>query len=384
LDNKLVRIIFIIPVILIITLVLGTFCYSITAPIFFGQHDQSLKKSESSDLFSESFVVSGFSNPTQACCGHVDVTGPSILLISPENNSNNPIGTILDFDVTDDNPMEDFKPEQVLYQWNHEVINTTFISPYDLILPDIPGSYILTVFAKDVQGNWSMLKFRFTVVPSILSILLLSPSNNTVNIGGTTLEFDIITLPPSVVIQTLYHWDNELTNSTLITPFKIILPSEDRYYILTIFVQDNDSNWITERFSFTVDNTPPEINSPLDINYNVGDSGNYIFWQGTDLHPGVYIVWKDGVLLTGRGWTSSQIIEIEIDGLTEGSYNYTIEIGDIVGNSNFDTVIITVLKITTENDLTTTPPELTGGFYFIIIISGFIGLAIITRINISK
>ena len=66
------------------TLVLGTFFYSISEPIILDQQDEMLKNRESSDLFPDNSIVSEeFDSPQQGCCGHVDVTGPSILLISP-------------------------------------------------------------------------------------------------------------------------------------------------------------------------------------------------------------------------------------------------------------------------------------------------------------
>ncbi|MCF2137737.1 MAG: TcfC E-set like domain-containing protein [Candidatus Thorarchaeota archaeon] len=78
-------------------------------------------------------------------------------------------------------------------------------------------------------------------------------------------------------------------------------------------------------------------------------------------HPFTYEIYRNATLIFSANWAGG-LITINIDGLSVGSYNYTIEIHDKAGNTNRDTVIVTVVaqgSTTTTTTTTTTTPTTT-------------------------
>ncbi|MFX0113034.1 MAG: hypothetical protein ACFFB3_00650 [Candidatus Hodarchaeota archaeon] len=90
-----------------------------------------------------------------------------------------------------------------------------------------------------------------------------------------------------------------------------------------------------------VDEAPPSVNTPGDISYVVGSTGNIINWTPSDDFPESYTIYQNGTSVDSGSWDGSYI-EISIDGLALGTYNYTLVIIDGGGNSASDTVIVTV------------------------------------------
>ncbi len=63
----------------------------------------------------------------------------------------------------------------------------------------------------------------------------------------------------------------------------------------------------------------------------------------SDEYPASYQIFKDGTEVTGGDWTSSvDEFSISVDGLEIGTYNYTISVVDVGGNTASDEVIVTV------------------------------------------
>jgi len=112
----------------------------------------------------------------------------------------------------------------------------------------------------------------------------------------------------------------------------------------TISVVDTNGNMATDTVHVTVvDGTPPCIDSPDDLTYNEGDTGYSIIWVPTDSYPASYEILKDGVVVSSGSWNSSvETLTVAVDGLTVGVYTYTAFVVDIGGNSNSDTVLVTV------------------------------------------
>jgi hypothetical protein len=101
----------------------------------------------------------------------------------------------------------------------------------------------------------------------------------------------------------------------------------------------SDTAWVT-----VLDGTPPVVADDPDVEYYEGAPGGEIVWDPTDLHPVSYIIYKDSIAIKMGTWNSSaESIEISIDGLAFGKYNYTLVVFDIGDNFGFDTVIVTVL-----------------------------------------
>ncbi len=96
-----------------------------------------------------------------------------------------------------------------------------------------------------------------------------------------------------------------------------------------------------------VDTTVPVIDSPEDVTYEEGTTGHSIEWSPTDHNPLRYEIYLDGVLIEDEAWPGGSI-SIDIDGLTMGTYTYTIIVFDIEGASVTDdvTVEVTISTVT--------------------------------------
>jgi len=85
------------------------------------------------------------------------------------------------------------------------------------------------------------------------------------------------------------------------------------------------------------------ITSPGDMVYEEGVIGNVIEWQAFDPHPKSYNISSKDVLLKDGLWNSSnEIISIMVDGLSAGTYNYTLQVYNEDNNCTSDSVIVTV------------------------------------------
>ena len=114
----------------------------------------------------------------------------------------------------------------------------------------------------------------------------------------------------------------------------------------TITVSDDSLNEVSDTVVVTVeDTTPPELDHPIDVTYIEGDTGNRILWNPSDLSPSSYEVLRNGSIARSGGWDGSEI-EISVDGLVIGQYNYTLVVYDYSGNFASDEVLVTVTQST--------------------------------------
>ncbi|MFW9919493.1 MAG: hypothetical protein ACFFED_07825 [Candidatus Thorarchaeota archaeon] len=89
--------------------------------------------------------------------------------------------------------------------------------------------------------------------------------------------------------------------------------------------------------------SPPVIDSPADIEYDLGDTGNSIVWTPSDDNPSSYEIFLDSISVRTGAWnTSGETISIVVDGHTLGTYNYTLQVIDGDTLSASDTVFVTV------------------------------------------
>ncbi len=87
---------------------------------------------------------------------------------------------------------------------------------------------------------------------------------------------------------------------------------------------------------------PPVISHPDDISYEKNTENNNITWIPRDSNPNTYVITIDGIKVDSGTWISREPIMINIDGLSEGTYNYTIVVSDLLGYIASDSVIVTV------------------------------------------
>lgn len=112
-----------------------------------------------------------------------------------------------------------------------------------------------------------------------------------------------------------------------------------------------------------VDVTPPDLNSPSDVTYYEGSTGNTINWIGGDRHPGVYNVTLDGnIYITDSTWFNGTIT-VNVDGLSSGTHTVVISLYDTSGNFVSDSVEVTVTEVPTTTTPTTTTTSTQAGSF---------------------
>jgi len=98
-----------------------------------------------------------------------------------------------------------------------------------------------------------------------------------------------------------------------------------------------------DRFPSSIE---PSINHPTDMEYEEGSTGHSINWTPSCLHPDRYEVYRNDSLIASSDWDGSDIT-VSVDGLTAGTYSYTIMVLDVNGYFATDAVIVTVQASTT-------------------------------------
>lgn len=127
----------------------------------------------------------------------------------------------------------------------------------------------------------------------------------------------------------------------------------------TVAAYDLGNNFVTDTVivNVTTDSDIPELSAPADFEYSEGYTGNSISWTVNDENPGTYTVYRNGTEIGSGEWsTTPATVIINVDGLSIGLYNFTIQAEDDFGNIAFDTVLVTVID--TIKPTISSPPDL--------------------------
>ncbi|TFF93467.1 hypothetical protein EU546_06165 [Candidatus Thorarchaeota archaeon] len=166
-------------------------------------------------------------------------------------------------------------------------------------------------------------------------------------------------------------------------------------YNVTITVFDRSDNRVVDSVWISViDGTAPTVDSPSDVEYTEGDTGNSVTWHPVDAHPVSYEILLDSEVITMGSWnSSSENISISVDGYAVGTYNLTLVLTDVGSNTATDSVSIVVTPFettttttTTGSTTTTTTPDqpgvpLTG---IIAILVGIFGVGLVALLCFAR
>ncbi len=138
------------------------------------------------------------------------------------------------------------------------------------------------------------------------------------------------------------YWDGDAWNYTSIIVNIDGLPYGTHTLVITVW--DIHDNYVTDTVNIHVyDATPPTISSAPDREAFVGATGQTVTWTVEDLNPDNYVLYVDDVESETGSWTSG-VLEVSIDGLSEGLRILRIVIYDVDGNTAEDALRVLVIN----------------------------------------
>ena len=129
----------------------------------------------------------------------------------------------------------------------------------------------------------------------------------------------------------------------------------DGHYEFEMYAIDEADNMVIVPMELTVDKTNPVLSTPSDVTYTESLTGNSIDWTCSDVNPSHYELYRNGELVSYGSWTDG--LDYSVDGLSVGTYTFTITFWDLAGNSVTDSVTVTV----TDGSSTGTTSGTTSG-----------------------
>jgi parallel beta-helix repeat protein len=202
---------------------------------------------------------------------------------------------------------------------------------------------------------------------------------------GQILSWDVSDLHPDT--YTVYLDGEEWTTGTWTTGVLEIsidgmTPGE---HSLVMEIRDIDGNPASDTVLLMIyeDLDNPIVDSPDDITYTLGDTGNVIIWESQDDHPASFQVAYGGSVFTEGDWAGSRVT-VNVDGLNNGTHTFTLMVFDGTGNSATDAVRVTVLLPTP--DATPPPPPLDLGIIGLVVavIGGVAVIVVVVIIALKK
>ena len=220
------------------------------------------------------------------------------------------------------------------------------------------GNYWLQVRVNDTAGNTLISIFEVQIQDTQAPEWAYQPGNQQIPYGDA-FSYSVSAIDLSGID---YYWVNDTINFDIDETGTItnLVSLDCGTYNLEIRAYDNYGHYCAAIIVISVvDDTLPSINHPTDIEYDEGDTGVSISWYPSDDNPVRYEIWRDDVLLRSGDWNiSSEVIYIDVDGLSAGAYVYTVIVVDYGGHSTSDSVLVrvyeTLTTTTTETTTTTT------------------------------
>ncbi|MHA2401637.1 MAG: hypothetical protein ACXADH_01490, partial [Candidatus Kariarchaeaceae archaeon] len=240
------------------------------------------------------------------------------------------------YKIWQDNSLVDFGP------W----ANPTLISMQTDGLP--LGNHNFTVEVFDAADNVIRITAFVTVVDDNEAPFFTAvPGNTTYNEGLSNNE--ITWVGSDLFADTFQLLRNEIQihEDTWDDGVPIIINTDGLskgIYNYTLILSDTSGNVTADTaFVHVTDNIAPVfISVPSNFTYEEGSTGNLLSWIGEDNHPSSFLIYREGTLLFSAGWSSGNSIEINIDGLVSGTYNYTLVLSDTSTNTGTNTTFVTV------------------------------------------
>jgi parallel beta-helix repeat protein len=191
---------------------------------------------------------------------------------------------------------------------------------------------------------------------------IVGPSDMTYEIGKVPDELNWFPVDPHpdsfTILLNGSQYDSDIWDGSSISVSTQQLSELDvGLHNFTLIVSDTCGNLGVDSVFVIVtpDVSLPEIQGPDDIELVEGTIGRVLTWLIHDHTPLNYSIYRNGSLLTEYIWESEYwYVNITLDGLEAGHYNFTIIVEDSAGHTAADVVLVTVLPAPTETVSSTT------------------------------
>ena len=238
---------------------------------------------------------------------------------------------------------------------NGTLVNSTTWDNSSLITINVDGLskgiYNFTMIIYDLSGNIGVDSVVWvTVSDGTNPLLTVTPNDMTINESstGNVLVWkatDTYASTYNVTVNSVLYTSGSWISNTNISIDIDALPLGVN--TVQINVYDESGNFATDSVIVTVqDNLNPTTNTPNNIQYEEGTTGQNIIWTVSDSHPDWYIIYQDGVPVSNGNWSGYSEIPYNVDGLTIGTYQFKLYLNDTSGNFGENTVTVTVVDTT--------------------------------------
>jgi len=208
------------------------------------------------------------------------------------------------------------------------------------------GTYPIELTLETIYEIQSSTQFTIIVNDTLPPVLSSSASIFRIESGdpvSITLELnDPSGISGVSVNNTLFDVDGEgvLRNTTLLAlgEYPILLTAHDPY----------EHSSILEILVIVQDTIAPEfLSTPESITISIGETGNNLVWEIYERNPASYVFMVNDVAIYESQWNGGAI-SVSIDGLSVGTYNYTLIVSDTSGNEVSSQVMIYVIDPTMQ------------------------------------
>lgn len=274
-----------------------------------------------------------------------------------------------------DDALRDWEVEIDGSYWNGDAWNYTSIKVS--IDGLVYGTYEVVITLWDVDLNSVQDTAIVHVYDDTPPIISNTPNTWVFTEGvGQTLSWEVSDLHPDsyIVYVDGEEWDSgSWTTGMLEIDVDGMTEGEHSLRTVIFDIDGNSAGDAVEILAIT-DDVDPIIDSPSDFSYYLGETENIITWNVEDDYPDSFEITYNGTVYLEGAWGGSRIV-INVDGLLPGTHTFALTVFDRSGNSNSDSVIVTVLQVAPE---TTPPPELDVGL--ILLVAGVIGAVVVVLV----